>query len=87
MEKRDLKTRPYNIDIDMSKNGLKTSLYSIDMGKKDLKKLTKRQLINLLMNQRKEPTPPPRSGKWESVKPKPVPHKSVNRDLILSPPE
>ena len=87
MEKRDLKTRPYNIDIDMSKNGLKTSLYSIDMGKKDLKKLTKGQLIKLLMNQQKEPTPPPRSGKWESVKPKPIPHKSVNGDLILPPPE
>ena len=27
-----------------------------------------------------EPTPPPRTGKWESVKPKPVPHKSVHED-------
>ena len=36
---------------------------------------------------RKEPTPPPRTGKWESVKPKPVPRKSVNEDLILPPPE
>ena len=27
-----------------------------------------------------KPTPPPRTGKWESVKPKPVPHKSVNED-------
>ena len=25
-----------------------------------------------------KPTPPPRTGKWESVKPKPVPRKSVN---------
>ena len=32
-----------------------------------------------------EPTPPPRTGKWESVKPKPIPHKSVNEDLILPP--
>ena len=31
--------------------------------------------------------PPPRTGKWESVKPKPVQHKSVNGDLILPPPE
>ena len=35
LPKKDLKTRPYNIG----------------MGKKDLKKLTKGQLIKLLMNQ------------------------------------
>ena len=34
-----------------------------------------------------KPTPPPRTGKWESVKPKPVPRKSVNEDLILPPPD
>ena len=39
------------------------------------------------MNQRKKPTPPPRTGKWESIKPKPVPRKSVNEDIILPPPE
>ena len=35
-----------------------------------------------------EPIPPPRTGKWESVRPKPVPRKSVNEyeDLILPPP-
>ena len=27
-----------------------------------------------------KPTPPPRTGKWESVKPKLVPRKSVNED-------
>ena len=27
-----------------------------------------------------KPTPPSRAGKWESVKLKPVPHKSVNED-------
>ena len=27
-----------------------------------------------------EPTPPPRTGKWESVKPEPIPRKSVNED-------
>ena len=87
MEKMDLKTRPY----------------SIDMEKKDLKKLTKGQLIKLLLKKvsnhedlldndpfkdevtqeptkRIKPTPPPRTGKWESVKPKPVPRKSVNED-------
>ena len=79
------------------------------MEKKELKKLTKRQLIKLLLKnvrnhedlldndpfkdevaqeptERIEPTPPPRTGKWESVKPKPVPCKSVNEDLILPPP-
>ena len=39
------------------------------------------------MNQQKKPTPPLRTGKWESVKPNPVPCKSVNEDLILPPPE
>ena len=83
MEKMDLKTRPY----------------SIDMEKKDLKKITKGQLIKLLLKkvsnhedlldndpfkdevaQRIKPTPPSRTRKWESVKPKPVPCKSVNED-------
>ena len=67
------------------------------MEKKDLKKLTKGQLIKLLLKKvsnhedlldndpfkdevAQEPTPPPRTGKWESVKPKPVPRKSVNED-------
>ena len=80
------------------------------MEKKDLKKLTKGQLIKLLLNQVSnhedlldndtfkdevaqepakciKPPPPPRTGKWESVKPKPFPRKSVNEDLILPPPE
>ena len=71
------------------------------MGKKDLKKLTKGQLIKLLLRKvsnhedlldndpfkdkvaqeptkRIKPTPPPRTGKWESVKP--ILHKSVNED-------
>ena len=99
----------------MEKIDLKTRLYSIDMEKKDLKKLTKGQLIKLLLKQKKSkkvsnhedlldndqfkdeiaqeptkrirPTPPLRTGKWESVKPKPVPQKSVNEDLILPPPD
>ena len=75
------------------------------MEKKDLKKLTKGQLIKLLLKKvsnhedlldndpfkdevaqepakRIKPTPPPRTGKWESV-----PCKSVNEDLILTPPD
>ena len=73
------------------------------MGKKDLKKLTKGQLIKLLLKKvsnhedlldndpfkdevaqeptkRIKPTPPPRTEKWESVQPKPIPCKSVNED-------
>ena len=73
------------------------------MGKKDLKKRTKGQLIKLLLKKvsnhkdlldndpfkdevaqeptkRIKPTPPPRTGKWKSVKPKPIPRKSVNGD-------
>ena len=80
------------------------------MEKKDLKKLTKGQLIKLLLKKVSnhedlldndpfndevaqepaksiKPPPPPRTGKWESIKPKPVPCKSVNEDLILSPPD
>ena len=95
LPKKGLKTRPYSIDMNkdiatLPKKGLKTRPYNIGMEKmekKDLKKLTKGQLIKLLMNQRKEPTPPPRTGKWKSVKPKPVTCKSVDRDLILPPPE
>ena len=69
------------------------------MDKKDLKKLTKGQLIKLLLKkvsnhedlldndpfkdevaQRIKSTPPLRTRKWESAKPKPVPHKSVNEN-------
>ena len=44
------------------------------------------------MNQRKKPIPPLRTGKWESVKPKPVPGKSVKQMVkeyedIIQPPE
>ena len=95
--KKGLKTRPYNIGMEK-------------MEKKDLKKLTKGQLIKLLLKKvsnhedlldndpfkdevaqepakRIKPPPPPRTGKWESVKPKPVPRKSVNEDLTLPPPD
>ena len=92
----------------MEKKGLKKYDYNIDMEKKDLKKLTKGQLIKLLLKKVSnheelldndpfkdevaqeptksiKPTPPLRTGKWESVKPKPIPCKSVNEDLILPP--
>ena len=95
LPKKGLRMRPYSMDMNkdittLPKKGLKTRPLNIGMEKmekKDLKKLTKGQLIKLLMNQRKEPTPPPRTGKWESIKPKPIPRRSVNRDLMLPPPE
>ena len=101
LPKKGLKTRPYNIGMekedlntrhyskDMNEEYLKKYDYNIytDMEKKNLKRLTKGQLIKLLMDQRKKPTPPLRTGKWESIKPKPIPCKSVNEDLTLPPPE
>ena len=53
LPKKGLKTRPYNIG--MEKKGLKKYDYDIymDMEKKDLKKLTKGQLIKLLLKQKK----------------------------------
>ena len=87
----------------LPRKGLKKYDYNIDMEKKDLKKLTKGQLIKLLSKKvsnhedllendpfkdeaAQEPTKP-RTGKWESIKPKPVPRKSVNEDIILPPPK
>ena len=125
LPKKGLKTRPYSMNMNkenhivtLPKRSLKTRPYNIGMEKmekKDLKKLTKRQLIKLLLKQKKsktvsnhedlldndpfkdevaqepakriKPPPPPRAGKWESVKPKPIPSKSVNEDLILPPPD
>ena len=51
LPKKGLKTRPY--DIGKEKRDLKTYGYNtyMDMEKEDLKKLTKEQLIKLLMNQ------------------------------------
>ena len=54
LPKRGLKTRPYSIDMNkdivtLPKEGLKTRPYNIDMEKKDLKKLTKGQLIKLVL--------------------------------------
>ena len=132
LPKKGLKTRPYNIG--MEKRYLKKYDYNIDMEKEDLKKLTKEQLIELLLKQEKKkpkvvivdntkptrpkqqkkvsnhedlldnnpfkdevtqrikPTPPPRTGKWENVKPKPIPRKSVKQMVkeyedIIQPPD
>ena len=87
MEKMDLKTRPYSID--MEKKDLK-KLTKGQLIKLLLKKVSNHE--DLLDNnpfkdevtqeprKRIKPTPPPRTEKWESIKPKPVPHKSVNED-------
>ena len=116
LPKKGLKTRPYNIG--MEKKGLKKYDYNIDMNKRDPKKLTKAQLIKLLLKQRAQkprnsfkqmvnehediiqppkqfrdtykPIPPPRTGKWKSVKP--VPCNSVKQMVkeyedIIQPPE
>ena len=109
LPKKSLKKYDYNIDMEKMK-------------KKDLKKLTKGQLIELLLKQKKskkpkvvivddtkptrlnrpppipevaqriKSTPPPRTGKWENVKPKPIPRKSVKQMVkeyedLIQPPE
>ena len=54
LPKKDLKTRPYNIG--MEKRDLKKYDYTMymDMEKEDLKKLSKGQLIRLLLKQEKK---------------------------------
>ena len=92
---KGLKTRPYNIgmeekglkkydyNIDMEKKDLK-KLTEGQLIKLLLKKVSNHE--DLLDNDpfkdevTQEPTPPPRTGKWESIKPKPIPRKSVNED-------
>ena len=69
----------------------------MDMNKKDLRRLSKSQLIKLLLKQEAkkpsnsvneheeiiEPIPPPKTGKLETIKSKPVPRNGVNEDIIL----
>ena len=73
--------------VTLPKRDLKTRSYNMDMNKKDLKRLSKLQLIKLLLKQEaknpsnsineheeiSKPIPPSRTGKWESIKPKPKP--------------
>ena len=61
LPKKGLKTRPYSMDMNkdiatLPKKGLKTRRYIMDMEKKDLKKLSKSQLIELLLKQEKKKT-------------------------------
>ena len=93
MEKRDLKTRPYNIDMEKKdlKKLTKAQLIKLLLKQKKSKKVSNHE--DLLANDpfrdevAQEPAKPLRTGKWESVKPKPIPPKSVDEDLILPPPE
>ena len=87
LPRKGLKTRPYNIG--MEKKSLKKYDYNIDMEKKDLGKLTKGQLIKLLLKEVSDhedlldndpfkdevaqESTKPRTGKWKSIKLKPVP--------------
>ena len=59
LPKKGLKTRQYSMDMNknivtLPKKGLKTKPYNIDMEKKDLEKLSKNELIKLLLNQYKK---------------------------------
>ena len=97
---KGLKTRPYNIGMKkMEKKDLKKlpkgQLIKLLLKQKKSKKVSDHE--DLLDNdpfkdevaqepaKRIKPPPPPRTGKCESIKPKPIPHKSVNEDLILPP--
>ena len=89
MEKMDLKTRPYSIDMEKKnlKKLTKGQLIKLLLKQKKSKKVSNHEdlLDNDLFKdevvqeptKRIKPTPPPRTGKWESVKPKPIPCKSV----------
>ena len=99
MEKMDLKTRSYSIDMEKKdlKKLTKGQLIKLLLKQKKSKKVSNHE--DLLDNdpfkdevaqepaKSIRPPPPPRTGKWESVKPKPIPCKSVNEDLILPPPD
>ena len=92
MEKMDLKTRPYSIDMEKKdlKKLTKGQLIKLLLKQKKSKKVSNDPFKDEVAQEpakRIKPTAPPRTGKWESVKPKPIPHKSVNEDLILPPPD
>ena len=104
MEKKGLKKYDYNID--MNKRDLK-KLTKAQLIKLLLKQQAQkpRNSVKQMVNEHEDiiqppeqfrdsykPMPPPRTGKWESVKPKPVPCKSVKQMVneyedIIQPPE
>ena len=77
------------MDINMNYNNNMTTLPKRGLKTSQYKKLSKSQLIKLLLKRDSinKPISPPITGKWESVKPKSVPRKSVNEDVILQPPK
>ena len=99
MEKMDLKTRPYSTDMEKKdlKKLTKGQLIKLLLKQKKSKKVSNHEdlldsdpfkdKVAQEPTKRIKPNPPPRTGKWESVKPKPVPRKSVNEDLILPLPD
>ena len=97
LPKRDLKTRSYNMNMNeeghittLPKRDLKTRSYNVDMNKKDLKRLSKSQLIKLLLKQEAKKQI---ANEFENSIASPpyqeesVPHKSVNdyEDIVLPP--
>ena len=94
MEEMDLTTRPYSIDMEkkdlkkLTKGQLIKLLFTKVSNHEDL--LDNNPFKDEVVQEPTKcikPTPPLRTGKWESVKPKPVPCKSVKEDLILPPPD
>ena len=93
LPKKGLKKYDYNID--MNKRDLKklTEGQLIKLLLKQEKKKPKVVIVDDTKPTRSNrPTPPPRTGKWENVKPKPIPRKSVKQMVkdyedIIQPPE
>ena len=94
MEKKGLKKYDYNVYMDMEKKDLKKlskgKLIKLLLRQKKSKKVSNHEHLldngpfkDEVAQEPTKPTPPLRTGKWESVKP--IPRKSVNEDLILPP--
>ena len=82
MEKMDLKTRPYSIDMEKKdlKKLIKGQLIKLLLKKDLLDNDQFKDEVTQEPTKHIKPTPPLRTGKWESAKPKPIPRKSVNED-------
>ena len=100
MEKKGLKKYDYNID--MNKRDLKKLTKAAELIKLLLKQQAQKPRNSVKhediiqppeqFRDTYKPIPPPRTGKWESIKPKPVPRKSVKQMVneyedIIQPPE
>ena len=98
MEKKGLKKYDYNIDMEKKdlKKLTKAQLIKLLLKQQAQKPRNSIKHENIIQPPERfrdtyKPIPPPRTGKWESVKPKPVPRKSVKQmvneyeDIILPP--